>query len=129
MPQTVAEWVYAARLALWWTLAALAHWLSVPVGLVVAWLLSAGDFSFFGGFLGRGVVWLLIVGAARFLAPRLRPPPWRPPSAPELPPPLVQPARLEPAADSPDEADIAGRLPAHLQRFLAEERAAGSSHG
>ncbi|MHB0704122.1 hypothetical protein ACX4MT_13100 [Roseomonas mucosa] len=124
MPQTVAEWVYAARLALWWAVRALAHWLSLPAGLVVAFLLSAGDFSFFGGFVARGVVWFLIVGAARFLAPRLRPPPWRSLVTPELPPPLVQPARTEPADTSPDEAAITARLPMHLQRFLAEERAA-----
>ena len=54
MPRTVAEWVYAARLALWWAVRALAHWISLPAGLVVAWLLSAGDFSFFGGFVARG---------------------------------------------------------------------------
>lgn len=124
MPQDWREWLYAARLALWWPAAALAHPLAFPAGLVAVFLLMQAEGSGLDGFFSRALSWFLLCLAGRFVAPWLKPPPFRPrPRAQELPASIVQPAREAPAADSPDEAEVMGRLPGHLQRFLAEERA------
>jgi hypothetical protein len=124
MPQNASEWLHAARLALWWPAAALAHPLAFPAGLIAILLLVQSDGSGLDGFLSRAVSWFLLCLAGRFVAPWLKPPPFRPrPRAQELPAAIVQPARTERAADSPNEAEVLARLPAPLQRFLAEERA------
>ena len=122
MPQDWREWLYAARLALWWPAFVMAHPAGFIAGLVGAWLMASAEGSGLDGFFGRAVTWFLLCVAARFLAPRLRPPPFRPTLRAEPPVAVVQPARLEPASDSPGEAAVLERLPAPLQRFLAEER-------